>query len=273
MASKVFDNAVSRVADNHLSGVAALALQKVAANRLPVAKPSLDADIFPSFQALIGARVYGGTDNTAKWLATARIAPDAVLDTLIPDMAALIGEQWLSDEMSWANVTIVSARLQSLAWRYIEPMMARVSIDGDTPKVLMVSPEGETHTLGCVLAIGALIREGVDASGVFGEANDHVFGLVADGTYDAIGVSTSGCVGKELLSQLITGLSEQAPDAVLAIGGPIAACSPSLLEELKDASSQLRSESLTTLLQTGLTQGRTSARAGSSGSFPGHTRA
>ena len=146
MASSEFKKAYSGVGENPLSGVAALALRKVATDHIAEAINRSNTDAFLLFQSLVGSRAYGGPDQTMAVLADARISPETVLDSLIPNLAAIIGAQWISDDMSWSTVTIVSARLQTLAWRYIGPMMAEMSGVEDAPSVLMVVAEGETHT-------------------------------------------------------------------------------------------------------------------------------
>lgn len=273
MASDTRENAKIRKVDSQLSDVAALALQKVAAGRLSMDEAGAGTDMFPFFQSIVGARIYDGLDQTIARLAEAKVSSEMVLERLIPQMAALIGDQWLEDEMSWSSVTIISSRLQSLAWRLIEPAMLDISADRDAPKVLMISPEGETHTLGCVLAIGELIREGVNTVGVFGEPDEDVFERLRGGDFDAVGVSTSGCTGKEHLLQLIEGLQSHAGDAVLAIGGSITTCNPQLVDELRGDSHNMQAESLTTLLQTGLTKGRRAARKGSQAAALDHPAA
>ena len=97
--------------------------------------------------------------------------------------------------------------------------------------------------------------------------------LVTDGTFNAIGVSTSGCVGKESLSHLIEGLVAQAPNAVLAIGGSITTCNPQLVDELRDGALDMRDEKLTTLLQNRRTKGTKPPQNGSQAVAASHSTA
>lgn len=262
MIFKNVEKAFSQRGDDPMPIIATLALQQVAAERFSETGQRAKVDAFPFFLSLVGARDYSGPDRTMAALSEARIAPETILDSLIPDMAALIGDQWLSDEMSWSTVTVISARLQTLAWRYIEPMMARMSAVSDAPTFLMIVPEGETHTLGGVLAIGALMREGVSAAGVFGEPDQRVFDIAANGAFGTIGVSTSGFGGKDRLAPLIEGLQARSPGSSLAVGGSISACNPQLLRELRGISHKVNPDDVIALLQSGLTKGRTFAQTG-----------
>ena len=260
MASSEFKKDFSGGGENLLSGVAALTLRKVATERISEANSEASADAFSFFRSRVGSRAYDGPDRMMAALADAGISPETVLDTLIPDLATLIGAQWMSDDMTWSTVTVVSARLQTLAWRYIGPMMSEMSDGGDAPSVLMVVAEGETHTLGGVLAVGALIREGVNATGIFGEPDHQVFNIAREGAFDVIGVSTSGFGGQDRLAPLIEGLRDSSNDTVIAIGGSITTCNPQLALPLRGVSHNIKAKSPISLLQSGLTKGGQSAQ-------------
>lgn len=259
MTSKSSKKALARNGDDPLCGFATAALKQVAADRLSGTNSRANIDVLPYFRSLVGTRDYDGPDQTMVALAEAKIAPETVLEILIPELATQIGGQWLSDDMSWSTVTIISSRLQTLAWRYIDPMMVEMSANSDAPSVLMVVPEGETHTLSGVLAVGTLIRNGVNVIGLFGEPDDRVFSIAGDGAFDTIGVSTSGVGGRDRLASLISGLQACAKDAALAIGGPISECNPQMVQQLLGSSHKVNNESLTALLPNQLNKGRKSA--------------
>ena len=232
-----------------LSGVAALALQKVAIERVAVAGNGAETDLFPVFQSLLTSRIYAGPEQPMQVLAEANISPEGVLDSLIPTLASAIGEKWLSDEMSWSNVTIVSARLQTLAWRYIEDSAATAIEHENARSVLMVVPEGEEHSLGCVLAMGILLRHGLKVTGLFGESDERVFAQARSGAYDVIGVSTSGRGGKDRLEPFLSQLSHCSPEAIHVIGGSIKGCNQQLLREACGVFEDLDIEELIRTLQ------------------------
>lgn len=264
MAADVFRKALSGNRSNPLSGIAAVALQKVAERRLSDGSEDEVVDLYKTFQSLLCAPTYPGPAKTVEALDAAHVAPEMVLDHLIPDLSAWIGEQWISDDMSFARVTIIAARLQTLAWRYIEPMMVSSTDADDAPTVLMVVPEGETHILGCVLATGVLTREGVNATGMFCLPDEEVFKVAGERSYDAICLSTSGAGGADRLSPLIAGLRERANGALVAIGGSILTFSPQLSRELDGDLHSANPKALIKMLHRRLTSGTQRPREDSS---------
>ncbi|MEO0376883.1 MAG: hypothetical protein AAF329_20140 [Cyanobacteria bacterium P01_A01_bin.17] len=88
---------------------------------------------------------------------------DEVLHLLVPAVARRLGEMWVGDEASFVDVTIGSARLQSMfKMREAEthPLLTRTDLrDGDA--VLIVVPEFEQHTLGAFVAADEMRRAGI----------------------------------------------------------------------------------------------------------------
>ncbi|MEM7734026.1 MAG: hypothetical protein AAF280_14760 [Pseudomonadota bacterium] len=88
---------------------------------------------------------------------------DEVLHVLVPAVARRLGEMWVGDEASFVEVTIGSARLQSMFKMREEephPLLTQTSPrSGDS--ALMVVPEFEQHTLGAFVAADELRRAGI----------------------------------------------------------------------------------------------------------------
>jgi len=84
-----------------------------------------------------------------------------LLDQIIPDTARLLGEEWLADERSFADVTVATSRLQQTA----RTIGARHERDGlNIPighRALLVLPETEQHSLGAFIIANQLRRQGV----------------------------------------------------------------------------------------------------------------
>lgn len=83
-----------------------------------------------------------------------------LLDHVIPSAAAVLGDRWFANTLSFADVTIGAARLQE-AVRAISARNRRPEIaDGD--RILLVVPRSEDHTLGAFVATQQFRRLGVD---------------------------------------------------------------------------------------------------------------
>ena len=93
----------------------------------------------------------------------AAVDPAVLLDAMLarhldPEMIACgyageaarsLGESWLSDEMSFVDVTIQSERLQSVVRRVDEMLVSFTRPDG--PSALILVAEAEQHTLGALV--------------------------------------------------------------------------------------------------------------------------
>lgn len=81
-----------------------------------------------------------------------RLRPELVACGYAGEAARSLGESWLSDELSFIDVTIRSERLHSLVRRIDEMLVSIVRPDG--PAALVLVAEAEQHTLGAsVLAL------------------------------------------------------------------------------------------------------------------------
>ncbi|MEJ6389958.1 cobalamin-dependent protein [Gymnodinialimonas sp. 2307UL20-7] len=85
-----------------------------------------------------------------------------IIDYVIPEVARILGQRWADDELSFAEVSIGSARLQEC----VRSLIARdISATGDTagtnaPRILMIIPRPEDHTLGTFVAADQFRRYG-----------------------------------------------------------------------------------------------------------------
>lgn len=86
----------------------------------------------------------------------------AVADLYIPALARMLGEDWMDDRATFAEVSLAAARLQAL----LRELGAAWNADGvrrgrTQGTVLLAVPPGEQHTLGAMVLLGQLRRLGV----------------------------------------------------------------------------------------------------------------
>ena len=92
----------------------------------------------------------------------ARISPAMLADIYIPEAARRLGRAWEDDELTFADVTIGTVRLQSILrdissdWASDARKMAQLG-----GSVLLLLPEREHHTLGPLVVTGQLRRRGI----------------------------------------------------------------------------------------------------------------
>ncbi|MEO1611105.1 MAG: cobalamin-dependent protein [Pseudomonadota bacterium] len=181
---------------------------------------------------MIFARDYIGGDGVADAMMEAGVAPEQVLDYLIPKIAEKIGHDWMNDDLSFAHVTVVSARLQNLAWLYIEPFRDAADQIADAPRVLVAVPEGETHALGGVLSVGAFSRLGCQVITAIGANNDAIVEKSRAPGVALIAISTAASADMPSLRDLTARLKARKNCPPVSVGGSIVTSDKALAETL-----------------------------------------
>lgn len=114
------------------------------------------------------------------------IADGTLLDTCIPEAARQLGAFWLSDELSFAEVSIATARLQGLVARMASHTAPEVPEGAERRTALLVLPPDETHTLGLHVAAAQLRRQGLSARLLFGPDEGAFLAALRRDPYDLI---------------------------------------------------------------------------------------
>jgi MerR family transcriptional regulator, light-induced transcriptional regulator len=121
----------------------------------------------------------------------ARIRPEDITDFYIPEVARRLGAAWCDDGMSFADVTIGSARLQGLLK---ESGQGGATAHRTTPMrrgFWSWCMADEFHTLGAMVLCGQLARLGVSVKLSMGQSESDVLRMVAAGQFDAIFISVA----------------------------------------------------------------------------------
>lgn len=153
----------------------------------------------------------------------ARITPALLADLYIPEAARRLGRAWEDDTMTFADVTIGTARLQSIL-RDISADWAADS--GKSAKaggsVLLLLPEKEHHTLGPLVLTGQLRRRGVSVSLQLATADGGWRSVLHARHFDGVIVSV-GWEGKiDATIQLIATIKQMTKGRMpVAVGGAV----------------------------------------------------
>ena len=234
MASRPPSSVMNSPNGEAFASVALKALKTIAQQRRErAAKPAeTSPEVLAKFAKLIFARDYVGSDGVADAMTDAEIAPEQVLDYLIPKIAEKIGHDWMNDDLSFAHVTVVSARLQNLAWLYIEPFRDAADQIADAPRVLVAVPEGETHALGGVLSVGGFSRLGCQVVTAIGADNDTIIEKSRAPGIALIAISTAASADMPSLRDLTSKLKARKNCPPISVGGSIVATDQALAETL-----------------------------------------
>ena len=119
-------------------------------------------------------------------LAHEGIPAEEVADFYIPEAARRLGDDWCSDGMGFAEVTIGSARLQRALRSVTSAPRHSTGATEPAGSVLVVVMEEHFHTLGAMVVTEQLRRNGLSVRLLLGEANRRVLQTVATGHFDAI---------------------------------------------------------------------------------------
>ncbi|ABD53080.1 cobalamin B12-binding domain-containing protein [Jannaschia sp. CCS1] len=132
------------------------------------------------------------------------ISANEIIDHVIPAVAAVLGQRWADDTLSFVEVTIGSARLQEAVRALIAHELSRdasnihrdtLSAGPDrvhTPKVLLLVPRPEHHTLGAFVAADQFRRFGYDVDIAVDQHPKQVAATLRDRRYCMIGISIAG---------------------------------------------------------------------------------
>ncbi|MEM6477563.1 MAG: cobalamin-dependent protein [Pseudomonadota bacterium] len=127
------------------------------------------------------------------------IAKDAIVDRYLPAAARKLGAAWCEDEMSFAEVTIGSARLQALLRDLRAPHVTNIA----APSVLVLVPEDAYHTLGAGVLADQLRRLGASPQLAIGLPLTQVAELVETHDFNAVLVSAAASQRLETLRELV----------------------------------------------------------------------
>ncbi len=150
------------------------------------------------------------------------ISPVAMADLYIPAAARMLGTQWACDGMSFAEVTIATARLQAMVRAICTRWGNEFSTVSGRRSVLMVVPQGEDHTLGAVVATGQMRRQGISVCLRLRPSAGEVAELMRTRNFDAAMISMANVERLEACARLVGSMRKfGAPSLPVIVGGAI----------------------------------------------------
>ena len=120
------------------------------------------------------------------------VSTNDIVDHIIPAVARLLGERWANDRISFADVTIGTARLQeavrALGWHD----KSRQKIAETAPVILLVIPRPENHTLGAFVLADQWRRMGFHVDIAMDQHPRQIAERVLKHRYAMIGITAAG---------------------------------------------------------------------------------
>ncbi len=157
---------------------------------------------------------------TLEELRAFRLTDEEIIDQYIPAAAVSIGHKWSVSELSFAEVTVATVRLQSLLSEAAHSDPNGDALAQDTLECLMVTLEGDQHTLGSFVAATQLRRRGVVVEMSCGEPVAEIRARIAERTFDVVMFSSSRERDLDSIAQIVKYVRQRGSTTpVFALGG------------------------------------------------------
>lgn len=117
-----------------------------------------------------------------------------IVDDVIPAVARILGKRWADDEVSFADVTIGTERLQKTVRRLATwggadgPNVGRAV----SQNILLIVPQPEQHTLGAIVLTDQFRRLGYDVELEVHPSPQRIIHLMQGRFYAMVGVTVAG---------------------------------------------------------------------------------
>ena len=162
-----------------------------------------------------------------------RIKGERVIDVYIPAAVAIIGNAWHNDEMSVLQATIAFARLQDLLRELGIACTADQTGAANGPRVLLVIPSREQHTISALLAASRMRRLGVSVRILFMAEPDEIRADLTERRYDAVFLSAANRSTVPACRQIVKSVRQACPAGIpVVIGGSITAIDPGAVADI-----------------------------------------
>jgi methanogenic corrinoid protein MtbC1 len=150
------------------------------------------------------------------------VTSEEVYQKYIPAVSRFLGEMWVSDKVSFVDVTVGAARLQALFRDKAEPgdsgWFARSIPLGQS--VLMIVPNFENHSLGGFVAADQFRRHGLWVHMAIGLEREEIASMVESSGFSLLGITAATAKSIEYSQKLVEYLKTRVDYCPpIAIGG------------------------------------------------------
>lgn len=160
-------------------------------------------------------------DQIISYLRKAGLTDDDIIDKIIPTAARRIGELWVSDELTFTEVTISASRMQELA-RFLGGRHSRVP--STIPlgyNALLIIPKEEQHTMGAFVAADLFRRQGLWVHLAIGQDAKELQRTVTQNRFSLVGISAASRRSLKSVATLVDILKEEDASLPVILGGNI----------------------------------------------------
>ncbi|WP_168219762.1 cobalamin B12-binding domain-containing protein [Pseudotabrizicola formosa] len=204
---------ISQFAADVMARVASRADLPRAALKEPLLAAMMAAVKSQDLTALAGLR-----PDFRRW----RISNDMLADHYIPELARMLGQEWLDDTATFSQVSIGCSRLQVLLHDVGRGWSADGTNAPGAATVLLIVPGNEQHTLGALVVAGWLRRKGISVCLRIAPTEAGLATILAQRRFDAAMISVAYDEMLEICTGLVKTLRQETSGALpIALGGAV----------------------------------------------------
>lgn len=215
--------------DGSVSDFAGRVLSVLASRRRPADARHLNESHLALLSRAAHAADPGARRAALNHLRSEGVPSEDICDVYVPAIARRMGEAWMQNALSFAEVSIATARLQAVLHDVGPPCTA----GSGSRSVAVVVPEGEDHTLGAIVLTQQLRRRGLSVRLHVRRAARELVDLLAESDASAIFVSLSSPENIGPVGDLISDLRRsRAAIPPIIVGGSIMLTGEAPLDEV-----------------------------------------
>lgn len=198
------------------------ALSQRAVNPIALPDDTLDPAHLHTLTQAASSREWNAGQAAVESVLRAGVTPEDIADFYIPAIARKMGEQWCSDEMGFAAVTIGTSRLQAMLRQLGPHWSGDSALHPDAPTIMVVVATDIYHTLGAMVLSGQLRRRGISVRLMLGATPSEVAMQTGALRFDAVFVSASCGETLESLRKIVESVGQgHARPTPVVVGGTI----------------------------------------------------
>lgn len=149
-----------------------------------------------------------------------KVSAAAMADLYIPAAARELGVQWHDDKITFAEVSLATARLQSMLRAIGSAWVADVAQPRQSGTILLAVPPKEQHTLGAMVLLGQLRRLGISVRLMIGPDRHELKKAMETLRFDGVLVSACSAVRLAELKVFVETIRNAGPAGLpVVVGG------------------------------------------------------
>ncbi|MDP3622288.1 MAG: hypothetical protein Q8R65_10270 [Polynucleobacter sp.] len=151
------------------------------------------------------------------------VSVDSIVLDLIPRIARKLGEQWVSDSLSFTEVTIATGRLQKMIYS-LDHLFQETKVDSTlTKRILISASPGSHHTLGPLILANFFTWAGWSVFNESVPSIEYIKKTIASKLLTAVALSIADYEQLDQLPELIQIIRKRSlnPEIIVLVGGSL----------------------------------------------------